>query len=74
MSGSGKHGLLRMKELRGFRLHVMISMSELERVEEILTAVRRVRARLMSADVSVRFTWGGEELDGCFRELQRIGV
>jgi len=66
--------VLKMKELRGFRLHVMISASELERVEEILSAVRGVRARLMSKGVSVRFTWGSEELDGYFRELQRIGV
>ena len=66
--------VLKMKELRGFRLHVMISASELERVEGILSAVRGVRARLMSAGVRVSFTWRGEELDGYFRELQRIGV
>ena len=66
--------VLKMKKLRGFRLHVMIEASELERVEEILSAVRHVRARLMSAGVRVRFTWGSEELDGYFRELQKIGV
>ncbi|KAI4641868.1 uncharacterized protein J4E79_011639 [Alternaria viburni] len=66
--------VLKMKKLRGFRLHVMIEASELERVEEILSAVRGVRARLMSKGVSVRFTWRSEELDGYFRELQKIGV
>jgi len=66
--------VLKMRKLRGFRLHVMISASELERIEEILSAVRRVRARLMAAGVRVRFTWGGEELDGYLRELQRIRV
>jgi len=66
--------VLKMKELRGFVLHVIISASELERVEEILSAVRRVRARLMSKGVRVMFTWKSEELDGYFRELQKIGV
>jgi len=66
--------VLKMKRLRGFRLHAMIEASELERVEKILSAVRGVRARLMSAGVRVRFTWGSEELDGYFRELQKIGV
>jgi len=66
--------VLKMKKLRGFRLHVMIEASELKRVEEILSAVRGVRARLMSAGVGVSFTWRGEELDGYFRELQKIGV
>ena len=66
--------VLKMKKLRGFSLHVMIEASELERVEEILSAVRGVRKRLMSAGVRVQFTWGSEELDGYFRELQKIGV
>ncbi|KAI4640559.1 uncharacterized protein J4E78_010582 [Alternaria triticimaculans] len=66
--------VLKMKKLRGFRLHVIIEAAELERVEEILSAVRGVRARLMSKGVRVQFTWGGEELDGYFRELQKIGV
>jgi len=51
----------------------MISASELERIEEILSAVRRVRTRLISAFVKLRSTRGIEELDGYFRELQRIG-
>ena len=66
--------VLKMKKLRGFRLHVIIDAEELERVEEILSAVRGVRARLMSKSVRVSFTWRGEELDGYFRELQKIGV
>jgi len=66
--------VLKMKKLRCFGLHVMIEASELERVEEILSAVRGVRKRLMSKSVRVRFTWRGEELDGYFRELQKIGV
>jgi len=66
--------VLKMKKLRCFGLHVIIEASELERVEGILSAVRRVRASLMSAGVRVRFTWGSEELDGYFRELQKIGV